>query len=215
MCDFLNSFDFSSNDAATISAVINDVTDFLQRAEAHMAQIAPSSPPSTLGVSQLSPPSKDTSPIAPKLRYNERFLDGPLLKALKKDLPKFDYIPTGTRAPEVSLFGNNCYVYNKATRDLKPTAITEISTIGQVLDIVNSKLGKNYNSVLVNKYRNRNVFLDWHKDDEREIDSSVPICSLSIGATRRFMVSNAREQANSTQYFEIQVGDNSTLVMNP
>ena len=167
MCDFLNTFNFSSNDASVISAVINDVTNFLKRAEAHLAQTEPDSPPpSPSGSEVLSPLFKDASPIALNIQHNETFLDDPLLMALIKDLPKFEYIPTGTNAPDVSLFGDICYVYNEATRNLKPTAINDISTIGQVLDIANCKLGKNYNSVLVNRYRTRNVFLDWHKDND-------------------------------------------------
>ena len=216
MCDYLNTFDFSANDATTTSAVINDVTNFLKRAEAHFAQTTSDSPPPSPSTSEAtSPTTKDISPISLKIKYNERFLDDPLLKALRKDLPKYDYISTGGKCPQVSLFGDHPYVYNKATQNLKPTAITDISTIGQVLDIVNCKLGKNYNSVLVSKYHNKNTFLDWHKDNEPEVDPSIPISTLSIGATRRFMISDHREQAKRTQFIEKELGDNSILVMAP
>ena len=154
MCNYLNDFDFSSSDHTTITTIVEDVIKFLKKAEAYLSNTAATSPTPSPNTSSVSDPlaatPEDTSPLALKVEYKEGLLDDPLVAALKKDLSKFDYIPTGAEGPDVALFGDRPYVYSKATKDLKHTAITDSSTIGQVLDIVNLKLGKNYNSVLVN-----------------------------------------------------------------
>ncbi len=43
-----------------------------------------------------------------------------------------------------------------------------------------------FNSVLVNNYRDGNDSVAWHADDERELGPDPHIASLSLGATRRF-----------------------------
>ena len=44
----------------------------------------------------------------------------------------------------------------------------------------------NFNSVLINLYRNENDSNGWHADDEKELGQNPLIASLSLGATRRF-----------------------------
>ena len=219
MCDYLNNFDFSSCDSTTISAVIEDVTKFLQRAEAHLDAKATHSPMSS--PSTPSPPSSpprsgcanDTSPIALKIKHTEGFLEDSLLEELKRELPEFNYIPTEPGRPEVALFGDTKYVYSRATKHLQPTPMLDDSTMGKVLDSVNNKLGKNYNSILVNKYRNKNVILDWHKDNEPEVDPSVPISTLSVGARRRFAITDNKIAAKRTHQYVKELCENSMLTM--
>lgn len=44
-----------------------------------------------------------------------------------------------------------------------------------------------FNAVLINRYRDGNDGMGWHRDNETEIDQGL-IASLSLGATRRFSV---------------------------
>lgn len=59
-----------------------------------------------------------------------------------------------------------------------------------VLDGIRRKISQaaqlEFNSVLVNYYRDGNDSVAWHSDDERELGPDPRIASLSLGATRRF-----------------------------
>ena len=46
----------------------------------------------------------------------------------------------------------------------------------------------NFNSVLVNLYRNGQDYVSWHSDDEPELGNNPTIASVSFGATRRFIL---------------------------
>ena len=80
---------------------------------------------------------------------------------------------------------------------------------------INSTCNTNYNSVLVNRYINRNVALGWHKDDEMSVDSSAPIASLSIGATRLFAITDNLDAKMRSEMIEIPLVDNALLIMKP
>lgn len=45
-----------------------------------------------------------------------------------------------------------------------------------------------FNSVLANLYRDGRDCMGWHRDDERELGARPAIASLSLGATRRFVL---------------------------
>ncbi len=45
-----------------------------------------------------------------------------------------------------------------------------------------------FNSVLANLYRDGRDAMGWHRDDERELGPCPVIASLSLGATRRFLL---------------------------
>lgn len=49
-------------------------------------------------------------------------------------------------------------------------------------------LDTEFNSVLANAYRNGRDSMGWHADDERELGPEPLIASISLGATRRFLV---------------------------
>jgi alkylated DNA repair dioxygenase AlkB len=48
--------------------------------------------------------------------------------------------------------------------------------------------GHRFNSVLANAYRDGRDSMGWHSDDERELGRNPVIASLSLGATRRFLL---------------------------
>ena len=49
-------------------------------------------------------------------------------------------------------------------------------------------LGIDFNSVLANRYRDGRDAMGWHSDDEPELGPRPLIASLSLGATRRFVL---------------------------
>ena len=67
----------------------------------------------------------------------------------------------------------------------------------QALDRVRARLvrelGVDFNSVLANRYRDGRDAMGWHGDDERELGPQPVIASLSLGATRRFVLKHRQE----------------------
>ena len=174
MCEYLDNFNFDSFDDVALSAVIKSAATFMKRAEDLLSR-------------------KVTSPqLPPGATYHGEFLEEALVKDLKQVLPRLKYMSTGVRQPGVRLFGEYSYVYNKATAKLRPTPFGKGSCITRTLEVVNKKLKTNFNSVLVNKYHNKNASLNWHKDDEPEVDQTEAIATLSIGAERKFLIADSR-----------------------
>ncbi len=224
----LHDFIFSSVSTNETSTSISAVLDFLKRAEAHLANNIATSPvssptaitqPGGVSPGPLSPVSSsgnaNTSPISTLVDYNENVLGDPLLTDLKSELQNVTYVALSSRthSPQIALYGDCKYVFNAASKQMTPSPIKQDSTLCKVLSIVSSKMGVSYNSILVTKYRDRNVGLGWHKDNEAEIDQSVPISTLSIGATRRFLISDSKDKTSRTQLYEKALAENSVLTM--
>jgi alkylated DNA repair dioxygenase AlkB len=55
------------------------------------------------------------------------------------------------------------------------------------------ELGEPFNSVLANRYRDGADAMGWHSDDEPELGPRPLIASLSLGATRRFLLRHRRD----------------------
>lgn len=97
------------------------------------------------------------------------------------------------------------YVYSGITRT--PHAMTPV--LATVLDQCSLASGSEYNSVLVNLYRDGNDSVSWHSDNE-EINGSEPtIASVSLGATRRFDL----RHKESGETVRVDLEDGSLLVM--
>ena len=87
-------------------------------------------------------------------------------------------------------------------------------TLHDVRNNLQSETGVRFNSVLLNLYRDGNDSMGWHADDEPELGETPVIASLSLGATRRFLmrrkqrISKQREPARA-----IELAHGSLLVM--
>jgi len=57
------------------------------------------------------------------------------------------------------------------------------------------ELGTGFNSVLANLYRNGSDSMGWHSDSEAELGPQPAIASLSLGATRRFVLKQRHDPA--------------------
>ena len=236
--NLLESFDFASVNSAETSSAIDAVVQFLNKAESHLASIvaSPTSSPRPATISEsgktvtsltAASPTKDRTcsptspgtphPIASQVDYKHLFLEEPLLKKLNDELKsiKFTRASTISNSPQIALFGDSPYVFNSASRKVKPSPINQSSTLFRVLDTVNSKLGFSFNSILINKYLNKNVSLGWHQDNEPIVDKSTPIASLSIGCARRFQITDNKDDWMANQWLEQCLHDNSIFVMKP
>ena len=70
--------------------------------------------------------------------------------------------------------------------------------------------GADFNGVLANLYRDGNDGMGWHSDDEPELGARPLIASLSLGATRRFLI---RHRGDAKQRVAIELGHGSLLWM--
>ncbi|KPN19589.1 DNA methylase [Xanthomonas sp. Mitacek01] len=61
---------------------------------------------------------------------------------------------------------------------------------------VSETAGVAFNSVLANLYRDGRDAMGWHSDDEPELGPAPVIASLSLGATRRFVLKAKRPDAD-------------------
>ena len=238
LVSLLDAFDFSMVDPTTTSTSIDAVVKFLKKAEMHLANTVALSPPrnstattqqgGSTAVSESATPSpmsaasriptvNASSPISTCVDYRENFLDEKDLKDIKKELQAVKFVAMSDRphSPEIALYGDRKYPFNDVSSDLQPIPINENSVFERALDIVNGKLGTDYNSILFTRYRTKKVALGWHKDKEKVIDNRVPISSLSVGAIRRFQISDSKDTAHRTQLYERELADNSILTMQP
>ena len=71
--------------------------------------------------------------------------------------------------------------------------------------------GLEFDSVLANLYRDGNDTTGWHSDDERSLGRNPTIASLSLGATRRFLLRHRTRKDLET--IELPLAHGSLLVM--
>lgn len=69
---------------------------------------------------------------------------------------------------------------------------------------------ENFNSVLLNMYRDGNDKVSWHADNEKELGINPTIASLSIGETRRF---DLKHKDNPELVYKFELSPGSLIVM--
>ena len=77
---------------------------------------------------------------------------------------------------------------------------------------IESLTGYRFNSVLLNLYRNGEDSMGWHSDDEPELGPAPVIASVSLGATRRFLLRHRRDRSVR---FSLDLTHGSLLLMEP
>jgi alkylated DNA repair dioxygenase AlkB len=90
----------------------------------------------------------------------------------------------------------------------EPTSWPRALTV--VRKAVNAAAGEEFNSVLANLYRDGNDTMGWHSDDEPELGIQPIIASLSLGATRKFVLKSRGPDGDK---LEVQLTHGSLLVM--
>lgn len=79
-----------------------------------------------------------------------------------------------------------------------------------IRDRLAGELGTDFNSVLANLYRDGRDAMGWHSDDEPELGPAPVIASISLGATRRFVLKHRREPERK---LAVELGHGSLLLM--
>lgn len=82
-------------------------------------------------------------------------------------------------------------------------------TLIEIRDYLERAVGLSFNSVLVNLYRGGDDSMGYHADNEPELGFQPTIASLSLGATRRFLLRHTR----SGKRISIDLAHGDLLVM--
>jgi alkylated DNA repair dioxygenase AlkB len=83
-----------------------------------------------------------------------------------------------------------------------------------VREELSAALGVRFNSVLANLYRDGRDRMGWHSDDEPELGPTPTIASLSLGASRRFLLKPRRPPAaGPVRAHALDLAHGSLLVM--
>lgn len=101
---------------------------------------------------------------------------------------------------------NKEYVYS----GIKVVPVPYPEIIKRLNRLVEEKTGYEFNSVLLNLYRNGEDKVSWHADDEKSLGNEINIASISIGAEREFQF---KSKHNSNDKKEIMLTHGSLLVM--
>ena len=76
-------------------------------------------------------------------------------------------------------------------------------------DRIAALCARDFNSVLFNHYRDGRDSMGWHSDDEPELGAQPVIASLSLGASRRFLLAHRRRDLK----IEMVLHDGDLLLM--
>ncbi|HLU12373.1 MAG TPA: alpha-ketoglutarate-dependent dioxygenase AlkB [Arenimonas sp.] len=82
------------------------------------------------------------------------------------------------------------YVYSRTRFEPRPW----LPALLELRERLHADTGARFNSVLANLYRSGADAMGWHADDEPELGARPVIASLSLGASRRFLLRHRRER---------------------
>lgn len=106
-------------------------------------------------------------------------------------------------------FGDKDCGYRYASLFISPQPWPDL--LAQLRYRLESELGLAFNGVLVNYYANGQDCVGWHCDDEAEILKPSAIASISLGATRDFLIRHKRTQ----ETFTLPLVSGDLLIMQP
>jgi len=108
-------------------------------------------------------------------------------------------------------YGNVDFKYNGIT--VKPEPWISLPELIKLRVIVNNITGYKYNFVLLNKYRNGNDYISYHKDNDADLEDGAPIVSVTFGAARVFSFKHDDEKIDEISMM-LTDGD-ILLIMSP
>lgn len=106
-----------------------------------------------------------------------------------------------------SWYGDNDKPYTFSGITLSPNPW--ISTLIQIKDKIKPQTQIEFNSVLLNLYRDGNDSISWHTDAEKELGKNPTIASVNFGATRKFQLRHIKTK----EKLEIDLTHGSLLIM--
>lgn len=108
-----------------------------------------------------------------------------LFRSIKWEQPSIRIAGQSKKIPRLQAwFGHVGTGFTYSGTHFEPTPFTE--EIIHLKRLVEMESQHDFNSVLVNLYRNEQDSVGWHADDEEEFGANPTIASLSLGESRRF-----------------------------
>jgi alkylated DNA repair dioxygenase AlkB len=104
-------------------------------------------------------------------------------------------------------YGENDKPYTFSGITLHPNPWT--NQIVQIKKRIEEFTNAQFNSVLLNRYRNGNDSISWHTDAEKELGTNPIIASVNFGATRKFQL----RHIFTKEKLEIELSHGSVLIM--
>lgn len=101
---------------------------------------------------------------------------------------------------------NTAYTYSQT----KLVASGWTPPLKRLYEEMSQQLGLNFNSVLMNLYRNGQDSMGWHSDDEASLGEQPVIASISLGTIRSIQF---RLKANHQQKTKLALASGSLLLM--
>lgn len=108
---------------------------------------------------------------------------------------------------KVAWYGDKPYEYSYS--NTTKCALPWTDSLLLLKAVVEKKTQETYNSCLVNLYHSGEEGMGWHSDDETDLKTNGAICSLSLGAERKFAFKHKRNKTTVSLILE----DGSVLVM--
>ena len=161
----------------------------------------------------VAPPTE--LPNISDCNYTCNFLDHGQYDRIAVELKSLDYHHSlKANSPSTFQYSDTyTYVYNKDTQNAKAHPITPV--MRELLDHANNTLKTDFNHVLINKYHNLKSFLGPHQDDEKQLDPSSPVATISLGSTRRLRVSAPPVHNRNKTVDDVVLESNSCFLMLP
>ena len=130
---------------------------------------------------------------------HKEFVSHSLAEELENELYSATGLPHNQKSPKVTWFGDTPYKYT-GHREHPTNPIVPNSALHKALCKINSELSLDLDGCLVSIYNSSECHLNAHADDESSMDSTSPICNLSIGAERTSLLSlNGRKATYNTR----------------
>ncbi len=85
---------------------------------------------------------------------------------------------------KVAWYGDQSYNYTYSNTTKRALAWTQ--ELQELKTMAEEKTNETYNACLLNLYHNGTEGMTWHSDAEKELKDNAAICSLSLGAERKF-----------------------------
>ncbi|XP_068641097.1 DNA oxidative demethylase ALKBH2 isoform X2 [Aristolochia californica] len=117
-----------------------------------------------------------------------------------------------------SLPRDTCYIASEGLPELRysgyqPHAYSwdDYPPLKDILAAVHKALpGSNFNSLLLNRYKNGSDYVAWHADDEKLYGLTPEIASVSFGCEREFLLKKKPSRTTSAQSIGSRVNEGSS-----
>lgn len=147
-------------------------------------------------------------------------LDQEFIPALMEDIEKMNFVvkppikmwDKEMKQPrDVAFYSDDVEEYKYSGYSAKANKLT--GTLKKLLNYVNDKFGAKFNGILINRYNDGNDYISSHSDKIGECDANAGVVSISLGATRSFVIKRKMVDASKKNEWKIPMDHGMVLHM--